>query len=113
MSKVKRIGDCLTYSSTNLSVDLLDKSGLLDLSLSSSSLQPTMSHYGRKKYNSVVVCCCRPLYFLSLSVFGCRLSGVVVDCWLYLSVEVVCCWLSGVDFLVLTTDSRVVVWCWC
>ncbi len=38
------------------------------------------------------------LSFYPLSVVGWWWSGVGVDCRLYLSVVVVCCWLSGVSF---------------
>ncbi len=47
--------------------------------------------------------CC--IFFLS--VFNCLLSGVGSGCQVFLSVLVVCCWLSGVGCRVLTVDFRV------
>ncbi len=48
-------------------------------------------------------------YFYPLSVIGCRLSDVVVECLLYLSVVVVCCLLLVVGCRLLSADCELSV----
>ena len=47
-----------------------------------------------------------PIFSFCRLIVDCSLSGVSFGCRVYLSVVVVCCWLSGVACGVLTVDCR-------
>jgi hypothetical protein len=75
------------------------------------------------RLNKVAQVCFKPgllyfhMYCYPMSVVGCQLSGVGVDCRFYPSMVVVYCWLSGVGCRLLNIDfrvqlSEVVVCCW-